>query len=124
LTPLIGGGGVTAICDRSLHLTQTEIPGARTGPYVPSAGFAIHTSAAVPEQQEPAAATEVAVAVLGTGSELLALFIGESLTIRVLHEAWPDDFPDHITLTPPFAAGLSRRQLANKAGVVSKDLPK
>jgi hypothetical protein len=49
------------------------------------------------EQQEPAAATEAAVALLATVSELLALFIGESLTTRLLREAWPDDFAGDTT---------------------------
>jgi hypothetical protein len=49
------------------------------------------------EQQEPAAATETAVAVLAMASELLASFIGESLTARLLSEAWPDDFAADTT---------------------------
>jgi hypothetical protein len=49
------------------------------------------------EQQEPAAATEAAVALLATVSELLTLFIGESLTTRLLREAWPDDFAGDTT---------------------------
>jgi hypothetical protein len=49
------------------------------------------------EQQPPAAATEAAVAVLATACELLASFIGETLTTNLLHEAWPDDFAADIT---------------------------
>ena len=97
LTPLIGGGGVTAICDRSLHLAQQRFPG--LAPVRASdqrdAPFALLQLSL--EQQEPAAATEAAVAVIATASDLLAMFIGESVTIRVLHEAWPDDFPGNIT---------------------------
>ena len=44
------------------------------------------------EQQEPAAAADAAVAVLAMAGELLASFIGEGLTTRLLREAWPDDF--------------------------------
>jgi hypothetical protein len=45
------------------------------------------------EHQELPVATDAAVAVLTTFGELLTSFIGESLTTRLLREAWPDDFP-------------------------------
>ena len=97
LTPLIGDAGVAAICARSLHLTLRNAQG-----LVPvrasareNAPFALLQLSL--EQQQPAAATETAVAVLGTASELLALFIGESLTTSLLREAWPDDFAGDIT---------------------------
>ena len=97
LTPRIGDAGVAAICSRSLHLTQRNVPG--LAPVRASAQgdapFALLQRSL--EQQEPAAATEAAVAVLATASELLALFIGERLTIRLLREAWPDDFAGDTT---------------------------
>lgn len=96
LTPLIGDAGVAAICARSLHLTQLNVPG--LAPIHPSTPedppFAMLQRSL--EQQEPAAATEAAVTLLATVSELLALFIGESLTSRLLREAWPDDFAGDI----------------------------
>jgi hypothetical protein len=97
LTPLIGDAGVAAICARSLHLTQRNVPG--LAPVHASAHgdapFAFLQLSL--EQQEPAAAAEAAVALLATVSELLALFIGEGLTTRLLCEAWPDDFAGDIT---------------------------
>ena len=97
LTPLIGNAGVAAICARSLHLTQLNVPG--LAPVRASAQeeppFALLQVSL--EQQEPAVATEAAVALLATVSELLAVFIGESLTNRLLCEAWPDDFAGDIT---------------------------
>jgi hypothetical protein len=97
LTPLIGDTGVAAICARSLHLTQRNVQG--LAPVRASAQgdepFALLQLSL--EQQEPAVATEAAVALLATVSELLALFIGESLTTRLLYEAWPDDFAGDIT---------------------------
>jgi hypothetical protein len=92
LTPLIGDAGVAAICARSLHLTQRSSPGFTPvrAPAQADAPFALLQLSL--EQQEPTAATEAAVAVLATASELLASFIGESLTTRLLREAWPDDF--------------------------------
>ena len=92
LTPLIGDAGVTAICARSLHLAQRDFPElASVRPFNHSAGPLAPLQSFL-EQQEPTAATEVAVVVLATASELLASFIGESLTTRLLREAWPDDF--------------------------------
>ena len=97
LTPLIGDAGVAAICARSLHLTQRNVPG--LAPVRASARedapFALLQLSL--EQQQTAAATETAVAVLATASELLASFIGEGLTTRLLREAWPDDFAGDIT---------------------------
>ena len=97
IAPLIGDAGVAAICARSLHLTQGNVPG-----FAPI-GASAHEDAPFAllqrslEQLEPAAAAEAAVALLVTVSELLALFIGESLTTRLLCEAWPDDFAGDIT---------------------------
>jgi hypothetical protein len=97
LTPLIGDAGVAAICARSLHLTQRNVPG--LAPFRPSAqGDAPCALLQLSlEQQEPAAATEAAVALLATVSELLASFIGEGLTTRLLREEWPDDFAGDTT---------------------------
>jgi len=100
LTPLIGDAGVAAICARSLHLTQRSVRGLTpVGESVQEdAPFAFLQRSL--EQQEPAAATEAAVAVLATASELLASFIGEGLTTRLLREAWPDDFAGDTTEEP------------------------
>jgi hypothetical protein len=91
-TPLIGDTGVAAIFERSLHLTQRNVrelaPGRASDQRDPP--FALLQRSL--EQQEPAAATETAVAVLAMASELLASFIGESLTTRLLREEWPADF--------------------------------
>ena len=97
LTPLIGDAGVAAICTRSLHLTQRNVRGLTPvrASAPGDAPFALLQLSL--EQQEPAAATEVAVAVLATASELLVSFIGESLTTRLLREAWPDDFAGDTT---------------------------
>jgi hypothetical protein len=92
LIPLIGDAGVAAICARSLHLAQRNVRG--LAPLRASAqgdGPFAHLQLSL-EQQEPAAATEAAVALLATVTELLASFIGEGLTTRLLREAWPDDF--------------------------------
>ena len=97
LTLLIGDAGVAAICARSLHLTERNVPGLVPihAPAQEDAPFALLQRSL--EQQTPAAATEAAVALLVTISELLASFIGESLTTRLLCETWPDDFAGDIT---------------------------
>lgn len=97
LTPLIGDAGMAAICARSLHLTERNVRGltsVRTSPQGDSP-FALLQLAL--ERQEPTAATEAAVAVLATASELLASFIGEGLTTSLLREAWPEDFAGDTT---------------------------
>jgi hypothetical protein len=92
LTPLIGDAGVAAIYTRSLHLTQRNIPG--LAPVRASAQgdapFALLQRSL--EQLEPGAATDAAVDLLATVSELLTSFIGQGLTTRLLSEAWPDEF--------------------------------
>ncbi len=92
LTPLIGDAGVAAICARSLHLTQRNVRGLAPVRESAQRGAPLALLQLSLEQQEPAAATEAAVAMLATIGELLASFIGESLTTSLLREAWPDDF--------------------------------
>ena len=97
LSPLIGDAGVAAICARSLHLTGLNVRGLAP---LRAAGQGESPFALLQlslEQQEPAAATEVAVAVLATTTELLASFIGAHLTTSLLREAWPDDFAGDTT---------------------------
>ena len=97
LTPLIGDAGVAAICARSLHLTERNLGGFRSARASPEADAPFALLQRSLEQQDPAAATEAAVAVLATASELLASFIGEGLTTSLLREAWPEDFAGDTT---------------------------
>ena len=92
LTPLIGDAGVAAICARSLHLTQRSVRGLAPAGASGQGDSPFALLQLSLEQQEPAAATESAIAVLATASELLASFIGEGLTNRLLREAWPENF--------------------------------
>jgi hypothetical protein len=97
LTPLIGDAGVAAICARSLHLTERNVRGIASVGASDQGDSPFALLQLSLEQQEPAAATEAAVAVLATASELLASFIGEGLTTSLLREAWPDDFAGETT---------------------------
>jgi hypothetical protein len=92
LTPLIGDSGVAAIFARSLHLVQRQFPAlAAIRASDQRHGTFAHAQQCL-EHQQPALASESAVALLTTVGELLASFIGEGLTTRLLREAWPDDF--------------------------------
>jgi hypothetical protein len=97
VSPLIGDAGVAAIWARSLHLTEQQFPS--LAPLRSSdqsdAPFS-HLQVSL-EKQEPTVGTRAAVGLLTTAGDLLALFIGESLTTRLLREAWPDDFAGEIT---------------------------
>jgi hypothetical protein len=95
LSPLTGDAGVAAIYARSLYLTQQQFPSA--APLRSSEDDTPFTRVqAFLERQEPVVAAKAAVAVLTTAGEVLASFIGEGLTTRLLREAWPDDFDgDH-----------------------------
>jgi hypothetical protein len=92
LAPLIGEAGVAAICDRALYLAQQRVPRLapvraaqpEDGPFTRAHLFIEH--------QDPALVSEAALALLTTVSELLASFIGDSLTTHLLREAWADDF--------------------------------
>ncbi len=97
LAPLIGEVGLHAVCARSVHLTQREFswlaPADSAEPR--DAPFA-HVRVSL-ERQDPAVATDAAITVLATFGELLASFIGDSLTTRLLREAWPGGFSDDTT---------------------------
>ena len=92
LTPLIGDGGAAAIYGRSLQLAERRFPGlapARaSGQYREPFTHIQHFL----EHQDPVVASRAAVTVLALAGEVLASFIGETLTRLLLHETWPDHF--------------------------------
>jgi len=93
-TPLIGKVAVDALTGRALYLVQQNHPWLAatreamewSGPFA-QVVFCL-------EQQAPAVASEAAGAILATLTELLATFIGQPLTARLLQEAWPEAFTD------------------------------
>jgi hypothetical protein len=92
LIPVIGPAGVAAICSRSLRLVQRQFPSIGSIPTPDEGPFAgVQTSL---QKLDPSMAADAAVALLTTASQLLDSFIGEGLTTRLLHGAWPDDFND------------------------------
>ena len=99
LTPLIGDGGVTAICGRSLQLAERRFPGLAPALAAGQDGEPFTHIQHFLEHQDPVVAIRAAVTVLAVASEVLASFIGETLTRLLLHETWPDQF-DRIPPEP------------------------
>jgi len=94
LAPLIGYIGIDALAARARHLVQQEYPWlAETRDPEPPEALISHISGSL-EQQDPAAATEAAAAVLATFTGLLIKLIGEPLAASLLRQAWPDGFSD------------------------------
>jgi hypothetical protein len=88
LTPIIGDAGVSAICSRSLHLARRQFPSVASIPADGDGPFARVQESL--QGLEPSVASDAAIAVLTTASNLLDSFIGEGLTTRLLRGAWPD----------------------------------
>jgi hypothetical protein len=99
LTPLIGDGGVAAICGRSLQLAERQFPGLAPARASGQDGEPFTHVQHFLEHQDPVVATRAAVTVLAGASEVLASFIGDTLTRLLLHETWPDEFDGNPTET-------------------------
>lgn len=97
LAPLVGEAGINAVCARSVYLTQREFSWLAPARSADERDVPFTHVRLSLERQDPAVATDAAIAVLATFGELLASFIGDSLTTRLLREAWPDGFSDDTT---------------------------
>jgi hypothetical protein len=86
LAPLIGRIGVQALFARSAKLANTERSSLAdvAAAAEDSAKLAAHL-----QSLEPAVAIETAAVLFGTFLDLITTFIGDRLTIAVLHNAWP-----------------------------------
>ena len=98
LTPIIGDAGVSAICLRTMHLAQIQFPSLAVIPPQGDGPFARVQESL--QGLEPGVASDAAIVVLTTASKLLDSFIGEGLTTRLLHGAWPDSFDGDTQETP------------------------
>jgi hypothetical protein len=85
LAPLLGSAGVQALFVRSAKLAQAQYGSLIE---VATPGGMKRLGAAL-QSLDPAAATEVATALVGTFLELMNTFIGERLTLLILRSAWP-----------------------------------
>jgi len=94
LAPLIGQVGIDALGARAVHLAQREYPWLAKTRDPEQAESSLTDVSTSLEQQDPALAAEAAAAVLATFTGLLATLIGEPLTARLMHQAWPVVFSD------------------------------
>jgi hypothetical protein len=94
LIPLIGQAGTNALIARAVHLARPEYPCLTPVENLEQTPEIFEHVAASLERQDPGVALEAAAAVLATLAGLLVTFIGESLTMRLLRQAWPDGFSD------------------------------
>jgi hypothetical protein len=94
LAPLIGEAGIEALTARAVHVTQRDYPWLATTTDSDHARRPFAQVVFSLEQQHAALATEAAAAVLATFTGLLATFVGESLTMRLVRQAWPDGLSD------------------------------
>jgi hypothetical protein len=94
LTPLLGGSGVNALLGRAVTLAAREFPFLMSASTMPDCRMDGLRQAV--EGHEPAEVADALVAILANFLWLLVMFIGESLSLRKVKEAWPD-----VPLTPP-----------------------
>lgn len=90
LTPLLSAAGVNALLGRAIALAARDFPflagiGAIRAPDCSMIGLREAL-----DDQNPGRAADALVAILGNFLWLLVDFIGESLGLRKVHEAWPD----------------------------------
>jgi hypothetical protein len=89
LSPIVGQAGIHALLSRSIHLAAAEhaslAGAARADPASQAASLQARLQTLDPEE-----ITETAVALFATFTGLLASFIGDTLTSRLLQDAWPE----------------------------------
>jgi hypothetical protein len=87
LTRLAGADGFASLLRRSLTLARAEVPSLSNIALNPDCSMeGLETLAA----QDPQGAVDAGAAIIGHLLELLVTFIGESLTLRLLRESWPE----------------------------------
>lgn len=91
LTRFVGPDGFTALMRRALALARAEVPSLRTARVIPEGRVE-----GIEEQVEGKNDVEAATAITANLLALLVTFIGESLTLRLVRDLWPDD-PDRTT---------------------------
>ena len=103
LAPLLSASGVNALFRRAVSLA------ARDFPFLTGAITALDCSQdslrQAAEGHDPAKVAEALVAILANFLWLLVIFVGESLGMRKVQEAWPD-----VPLIPP-GSSLEKAQL-------------
>ena len=87
LTRLAGGDGVAALLQRALDLASSDVP-ALQSVTVTNDGCLEGLEAIAADDKDLGTAT--ALAITAHLLRLLAAFIGEPLTVRLMREIWPD----------------------------------
>jgi hypothetical protein len=91
LTPFIGADGFTVLLRRALALARADVPLLQT--------TEVTAEGRLERIEDPPADagkdSEAAITITAHLLELLVVFIGESLTLRLIHKALPDA-PDRI----------------------------
>lgn len=86
LTRLVGADGFTALLQRSLALARADVPSLQTMKVTADGRLEETQDFAGNGNNEVEAATAITAHLLG----LLVTFIGQSLTLRLLRDAWPE----------------------------------
>ena len=92
LTPLIGAGGVTALFARTVVIAKMDCRSIEALPSSADSLDAVRSRlrehfANVAREEVAACAT----ALCATFLSLMSRFVGEPLTMRLVHRAWPDE---------------------------------
>jgi hypothetical protein len=91
---IVGEGGFAALYVRSLSLTQSSFPWLAGDLLSPQTGHRFAELKKCLESQEPAQASEANRLLVATFTDILALLIGEELTITIMRSAWGNEPPD------------------------------
>lgn len=86
LAQFVGADGFTALLRRALVLARADVPLLQSAKVTPDGRLEGMQKAAADAPTDVEAATAITEHVLA----LLVVFIGESLTLRLVREAWPD----------------------------------
>ena len=115
LKPLIGDTGFEALSSRALHLAQMKQ--ATPSPLPAKTRLPAAFDAWLTQLDEPDA-VEVASATFASLAFLLTAFVGETLTLRLLRQAWPDGFPSERPAMKPHQVMADLRE-ANQNLVIA-----
>jgi hypothetical protein len=94
LNPIIGQTGTSALAARAVHLAAQKHHCLTAARNSDQTGDIFEQVAVSLQRQDPTVAIEAGAAVFAAFAGLLVTFIGESVTMPLLHQAWPDAFSD------------------------------
>jgi hypothetical protein len=100
LISIIGEGGFQSLYARSLHLTSAAFPWIAESPAAPTDSRFVNLKINL-EGRDPVEAGEANIALLITFIDILALLIGEHLTLSILRSTWGDEALDAVVKEMP-----------------------